>query len=201
MPGTREYGWKLFPGFRIDRVVEGLNMPVNLAFATHPDSKAIAYVTELYGAVKAFDRSWKAHTFADSLLNFEPHPEIPGEGESGVIRLCADPEGKGVFASMIYEDGDEVKSKVVRFHSQDGLKATQTDIVIDGIPSTKKVHQIQAVKSYDEFVTYVGDGPGAPCGLAFGPDGLYFTDLHEGVIYRVSPKEDYDFDAEADHVM
>ncbi len=63
----------------------GLNKPVNLAFTTNPDSKAIAYVTELYGTIKAFDRDWKAHIFADDLLNFEPHPEIPGEGESGAI--------------------------------------------------------------------------------------------------------------------
>ncbi len=34
------------------------------------------------------------------------------------------------------------------------------------------------IKSYDEFVTYIGDGPAGPCGLAFGPGGLYFTDLH-----------------------
>lgn len=34
------------------------------------------------------------------------------------------------------------------------------------------------VKSYDEFVAYTGDGPASCCGLAFGPDGLYFTDLH-----------------------
>jgi hypothetical protein len=25
---------------------------------------------------------------------------------------------------------------------------------------------------------YVGEGPASVCGLAFGPDGLYFTDLH-----------------------
>ena len=35
-----------------------------------------------------------------------------------------------------------------------------------------------AVKSYDEFVRYIGEGPASPCGLAFGPGGLYFTDLH-----------------------
>lgn len=55
------------------------------------------------------------------------------------------------------------------------------------------------INSYDEFVTYVGEGPASPCGLAFGPDGLYFTDLHgerdgltktpSGSIYRVSSKQ------------
>jgi aldose sugar dehydrogenase len=35
-----------------------------------------------------------------------------------------------------------------------------------------------AVKSYDEFATYVGEAAASCCGMAFGPDGLYFTDLH-----------------------
>jgi glucose/arabinose dehydrogenase len=53
-----------------------------------------------------------------------------------------------------------------------------------------------AIQSYDEFVSYAGDGPASPLGLAFGPDGLYFTDPHgeadgndytgAGSIYRVS---------------
>jgi len=55
------------------------------------------------------------------------------------------------------------------------------------------------IRSYDEFVTYIGEGPASPCGLAFGPDGLYFTDLHgekngltkmpSGNIFRVSVRE------------
>lgn len=54
----------------------------------------------------------------------------------------------------------------------------------------------RGVLTYDEFVTYTGNGPASPCGLAFGPDGLYFTDLHgepgngdyhgAGAIYRVT---------------
>jgi glucose/arabinose dehydrogenase len=53
------------------------------------------------------------------------------------------------------------------------------------------------IKSYDNFVVYVGEGPASPLGLAFGPDGLYFTDLYgeqgdpkgpaSGNIYRVRP--------------
>lgn len=30
----------------------------------------------------------------------------------------------------------------------------------------------------DDFLRYAGQGPASICGLAFGPDGLYFTDLH-----------------------
>ena len=55
------------------------------------------------------------------------------------------------------------------------------------------------IKSYDDFLIYTGDGPASPCGLAFGPGGLYFTDLHgeengkegltEGNIYRIKSRK------------
>jgi glucose/arabinose dehydrogenase len=55
------------------------------------------------------------------------------------------------------------------------------------------------VTAYDEFVTYIGGGAATPCGFAFGPGGLYFSDLHgddnglagvpSGSIYRVKPKK------------
>lgn len=53
-----------------------------------------------------------------------------------------------------------------------------------------KLDKNDSVKSYDVFVEYIGNGAASPCGLAFGPDGLYFTDLHgekstKGNIYRI----------------
>ena len=53
------------------------------------------------------------------------------------------------------------------------------------IVKIKLNHSGLSIKSYDEFVTYIGNGPASPCGLAFGPGGLYFTDLHGGNLYRV----------------
>lgn len=366
MSEAKNYPWEIFPGFEIEQMAEGLNMPVNIVFREDPTTLANAYVTELYGAIKAFDHDWKAHTFAEDLLNFQPDPEIPGEGESGVTGICIDPERTGIFASMIYKQDGGVKAKVVRFTSEDGLRASSSETIIDDLPSTKKAHQIQdltigfdgklyvnmgdggawkeaphdvddprgkilrlnldgsipednpfagsmvyakgfrnpfgaawrkqdrslyvtvngprvddvvtrveprsghgwypdmrrnaifwwhrpqaptgldfaengqfppryqgelfvalfgpsykegravkgkkivkirlnkdatAVKSYDEFATYVGEGPGSPCGLAFGPGGLFFTDLHEGKIYRIRPRPDYDFGSATEHVM
>jgi hypothetical protein len=53
--------------------------------------------------------------------------------------------------------------------------------------------------AYDEFVTYIGQDAPAPCGLGFGPGGLYFSDLHGepdestgrpiSSIYRVKAKK------------
>lgn len=46
----------------------------------------------------------------------------------------------------------------------------------------------EGVLSYDDFVVYAGDGLAMPVGLAFGPDGMYFTDLHgEGDVYGKKP--------------
>lgn len=69
------------------------------------------------------------------------------------------------------------------------------------IVKLKLNEEANGVKSYDEFVTYVGDRAGAPCGLAFGPEGLYFTDLHGGHIYLVKQDEEHNFDGEDDHVF
>lgn len=57
---------------------------------------------------------------------------------------------------------------------------------------------LSGVASYDSFIFYTGDGPASPCGLAFGPGGLYFTDLFgeptdspeapAGNIYRIKSR-------------
>ncbi|UCB51529.1 MAG: hypothetical protein JSV10_05880, partial [Candidatus Zixiibacteriota bacterium] len=44
------------------------------------------------------------------------------------------------------------------------------------------------VKYLTEFARYVGQGPASVCGLAFGPDGLYFTDLHGEVGFKKGEK-------------
>ena len=40
------------------------------------------------------------------------------------------------------------------------------------------IDQHDNVVYLSDFVNYRGPGPASVCGLAFGPDGLYFTDLH-----------------------
>ena len=39
-----------------------------------------------------------------------------------------------------------------------------------------------------DFVRYAGEGPASCCGLAFGPGGMYFTDLHGEVGFKKDPK-------------
>jgi glucose/arabinose dehydrogenase len=40
----------------------------------------------------------------------------------------------------------------------------------------------------NDFAVYSGQGPASVCGLAFGPDGLYFTDLHGEVGFKKEEK-------------
>lgn len=72
-------------------------------------------------------------------------------------------------------------------------------------PKGKKIVKIAlnddntAVNSAELFLVYEGEGLASPCGLAFGPGGLYFSDLFgeqkdgkegpgQGNIYRIKPR-------------
>ncbi|MDH5406737.1 MAG: glucose dehydrogenase, partial [Candidatus Aminicenantes bacterium] len=124
--------WRIREGFKVEKVVSGLSLPVNLAFVPKPKPEKTAplfYVTELYGRIKVVTNEFKVFTFADDLLNYEPDYKIPGTGESGVIGIVV--HGKGdVFASMIYKDGKSFKNKVVRFTTSDGLNADRAETII-----------------------------------------------------------------------
>ena len=57
--------WWVFPGFEIEEVAAGLDLPVNIAFV--PDAgtapKApLLYLTELYGQVKAITNDGSIYT-------------------------------------------------------------------------------------------------------------------------------------------
>jgi len=117
--------WWVFPGFEIEVVATGLELPVNLAFVPQPDKRPgspLFYVTELYGQVKAITNDWQVHTYADRLLNYEPDHRFPGTGESGLIGICVEPRSGDLFLSMIYEEEGATKGKVVRTSGKDRLR-------------------------------------------------------------------------------
>lgn len=153
--------WEIPEGFKIEKVVSGLSLPVNLAFVPNPRPEKTApffYVTELYGKIKVVTRDLKVITFAEGLLNYEPNFLMPGTGESGVIGIAVHKSGH-VFATMLYKDGDAFKNKVVRFRTKDGLSPEGMETIIDNIPSINAAHQIQAVTIHDEMLyVNVGDG-------------------------------------------
>jgi len=170
-----EMNWKLFPGFEIEVMVTGLNLPVNLAFVPNPkkDTDALLlYVTELYGSVKAITNNWKIHTYAQGLLNYPPDYKLPGTGESGLIGICVEPQTGDLFLSMLYVENQDIMAKVIRTKSKNGLKMDSMETIIDGIPSVKAAHQIQAV--------------------TIGPDGKLYVNVGDGMLNPKVAQDDND---------
>ncbi|MDZ7837942.1 MAG: hypothetical protein U5N58_08315 [Actinomycetota bacterium] len=66
-----EQDWWVFPGFEIKLVVEGLDLPVNIA-VNHIKNNILLYVTELYGQVRVITKDYKVHTYAQELLITSP---------------------------------------------------------------------------------------------------------------------------------
>ncbi len=157
----KQGNWELREGFKVEKVLSGLSLPVNLSFV--PNSKKakgspLFYVTELYGKIKVITNEFEVSVFADNLLNYEPDFKIPGTGESGLIGIAAHKNGD-VFASMLYKDGKSFKNKVVKFATKDGLKAERADTILDNMLSINAAHQVQALTIHQgKLYVNVGDG-------------------------------------------
>ncbi len=155
--------WWTFPGFTVELVATGLHKPVNVVHVPRPnsgDDDAKLYVSELYGRIVAISNDCQVHTYAEGLLNYRPDFIFPGSGESGVTGLCIEPRSGDLFASMLYAADGKHKAKVVRFHSDDGLRATSQTTVVDDIPSVLGAHQVQAVTVGPDGKLYVNTGDG-----------------------------------------
>ncbi|MFO7967406.1 MAG: PQQ-dependent sugar dehydrogenase [Archaeoglobaceae archaeon] len=161
--GDEQKNWWVFPGFEIETVTTGLDLPVNLAFVPESGKKSddpLAYITELYGQVKVLTNNWDVHTYAEGLLNYEPDHKFPGTGESGVTGICVEPESGDLYISMIYMEDSKVKARLVRTSSKDGLKMDSMETIIDGIPSIKAAHQIQMPSIGFDGKLYLNFGDG-----------------------------------------
>lgn len=167
--------WWVFPGFAIEHIATGFNLPVNIAFVPEPDnspSSPYFYVSELYGGVKVVTRDFTVYQFAENLLNYQPDYRFPGTGESGLIGIAVEPKTKNVYVSMIYQQEERFFSCVQRLVTSDGLRAEKVETIIDGIPSVHAAHQIQAV--------------------TFGPDGKLYVNTGDGMIDRSVAQRDDD---------
>lgn len=157
--------WSVPPGFALDRVVDGLYLPVNIAFVPEPGPEPedpLYYIAELYGTIKVVQNNGQVDTYADNLLNFDPTGTFPGSGEQGVIGIAVQPVTGDVFVSTAYADAEiGMANKVVRFASSDGgLTSDEQTTLLDGIGPTGTAHQIQAV--------------------TFGPDGMVYVNVGDG---------------------
>lgn len=163
MSGDYAKYWWVFPGFKIEHVADGFNLPVNIAFVPNPKNEPKApllYITELYGKVKVLTNDFTVYTYAENLLNYNPSGEFPGSGESGLTGICVEPVTGDLYLSMLYEDNGEMKGRVVRTRSDGDLRMKDWKVIIDDIPSTTRAHQIQAVTIGfdDKLYVNIADG-------------------------------------------
>jgi glucose/arabinose dehydrogenase len=161
----------LQPGYVVDEVAGGLQLPTDIALVPNPGPgprDPLLYITELYGKIKVISRDGTVSDYATGLLNFPPTGDFPGSGELGLTGIVVDPGSGDVFASLLYDSDPsaavgDLYPKVIRFHSEDG------GLTPAGPPTT------------------VLDMPGEPespshqiSNLSIGPDGKLYVHLGDG---------------------
>jgi glucose/arabinose dehydrogenase len=156
------------PGFRVDRVATGFQLPVNIAFVPNPGAAPtdpFYYVTELYGSVKVVTRGGEVSDYATDLLNFDPTGNFPGSGETGLAGIVVEPETGDLFVSAVEAvppTTDFHFPRVMRLHSEDGglTAASQTTVLDFPDEPLGPSHQISnlTIGPDDKLYVHVGDG-------------------------------------------
>ena len=166
------------PGFRVDRVATGFQLPVNIAFAPVPGpapDDPLYYVSELYGSVKVVSRNGTVSDYATGLLNFDPFGGFPGSGEKGVAGIVVDPGSGDVYVSSIFEIPgvtDYHFPEVRRLHSDDGGRTASTRDAILQFPDEPMGASHQTSN------------------LSIGPDGKLYVHIGDGLL--TTPAQDLD---------
>jgi glucose/arabinose dehydrogenase len=158
------------PGYVVEKVAGGLQLPVDIAFVPNPGLSAnspLFYVTELYGKIKVVTRDGKVSDYVTGLLNFDPNGQFPGSGELGVAGVVVDPLSGDLFADMVYDgQNGNFYDKVVRFHSDDGGHTAdfQTTILDMAPNGTGPSHQVSnlTIGPDGKLYVHVGDGEIVP---------------------------------------
>ena len=164
------------PGYRIERVATGFQLPVNIAFLTSPGpapDDPLFYVTELYGSVQTVTRGGQVSEYAGGLLNFDPTGGFPGSGEKGLTGIAVEPESGDVFVGTLEEvppTADFHFPLVVRLHSADGGRTSIGRTTVLEFPTEPlgPSHQISNV--------------------TFGPDGRLYVHIGDGLL--TAPAQD-----------
>lgn len=158
------------PGFRVELVATGFQLPVNIAFIPNPGNEPddpLFYVTELYGTIKVVSNDGTVSDYATGLLNFNPTGNFPGSGEQGLTGIVVEPNTGDVFATMLYSldplnEGAPHHPKVMRYHSEDGGRTASSEIeIIDLFPETQgQSHQISnlTIGPNGKLYVHMGDG-------------------------------------------
>jgi glucose/arabinose dehydrogenase len=158
------------PGFIVEEVVGGFQLPVNIAFVPNPGpdpDDPLFYVNELYGTIKVVTRDYTIGTYATGLLNFNPTGAFPGSGEQGLAGIVVDPLTGDLFVTRVASSTPGVEAaphypQVVRLSSNDGgLSASSVTITRDMVGETMgQSHQISniTIGPDGKLYVHVGDG-------------------------------------------
>jgi len=164
------------PGFRVERVATGFQLPVEIAFVPDPGpgpDDPFFYVSELYGTIKVVTRSGAISDYATGLLNFDPTGSFPGSGEKGLAGIVVDPATGDLFAGALEAVPgitDFHFPRVIRLHGTDGGRTASTRTTVLDFPNEPlgASHQIS--------------------NLSIGPDGKLYVHIGDGQL--TSPAED-----------
>ncbi|MBL9162806.1 MAG: PQQ-dependent sugar dehydrogenase [Planctomycetaceae bacterium] len=158
------------PGYAIDVVAGGLQLPTNIAFVPNPGpnpSDPYFYVTELYGSIKVVSRNFNVSNYATGLLNFSPTGSFPGSGEQGLAGIAVDPATGDVFATRVTatnpaDPNGAHHPQVLRFTSADGGRTASSTTVIRNMvgESQGQSHQISNLTIGPDGKLYVHNGDG-----------------------------------------
>jgi glucose/arabinose dehydrogenase len=170
------------PGFEVEIVASGFQLPVNIAFVPAPGPEADAplfYVAELYGTIKVVSRDGTVSEYATDLLNFDPTGNFPGSGEQGLTGLMVDPATGDVYASLLYsidpsDDAAPHYPRVIRLQSADGGRTADVQtVILDMFPEEQgPSHQISHLSIGVDGKLYVHMGDGLDITTAQDPDAF-----------------------------
>ncbi|MCY3913857.1 MAG: PQQ-dependent sugar dehydrogenase [Chloroflexi bacterium] len=163
-----EVPWRVADGFRVELVADGLVLPVQIApnpRSIDDPAAPVAYITELYGSVRALGADGVHWLYAADVLDERPsEPPARLSGQTGTSGVAVDPLTGDVFVSTTYRgEGGDLHNKIVRLESDDdGRTAVRAVDVLrmDG-EDTGPSHQIH--------------------GLLFGHDGHLYAAVGNGM--------------------
>lgn len=163
--------WQVLqPGYKVEVVATGFQLPVNIAFVPNPGPNPddpLYYVTELYGTIKVVTQGGAVSDYATGLLNFNPTGLFPGSGEQGLTGIVVDGNTGNIYASMLYSsvpfsDTAPHYPKVVRFQSVDGGRTALTQtVILDMVGESQgQSHQVSnlSIGPDGKLYVHVGDG-------------------------------------------
>ncbi len=159
--------WRVSDGFRVELVADGLLLPVQIApnpLSADRPTAPVAYITELYGSVRALGADGSVWLYATDVLDERPSDPPPRlSGQTGTSGVAVDPLTGDVFVSTTYRGEDGVlHNKIVRLESDDGGRtaARAVDVLrMDG-EDTSPSHQIHSLLFGNDGYLYAAVGNG-----------------------------------------